>query len=160
MNYLTWIITVVIAVAPWAAINLYVMLKSKPRYSYLPYGYFLIIAALIYPMARTVPEPHIFDETLTFVQHFLGGGFISVLYYLYVKYQLKLRPNYIIEPLYIYAFVSSMGVANELLEFTATKLHIYTLDSSDVWYDLLANTLGACVAYAGYRIAIVLLRKK
>lgn len=153
MNILTWLITLFIAVTPWFAINLYRRYFSKQKFNaFLPAGKVLIAAAVLYPIARFLPEPHLFEDTRTFLQHLIGGGFVSFLYFLYCKKVLGWKISFAVEIVVIYAFASSLGAANELLEFAARSIGLYDLDGSDVWYDLLANTLGAFVAYGIYLV--------
>jgi hypothetical protein len=104
-----------------------------------------VLCGIIYPLSRILPEPHITSESITLAQHFVGGGFISALYFVYFISRLSVKLPFWGYLLLLYPFVSMMGVTNELLEFTATKLGIYALDGSDTWWDLLANTLGAYV---------------
>lgn len=143
MNVFTWAITLAIVVIPVMANSL---IQSALQRNYTISTRSLIIPILcgvIYPVSRFLPEPHITDESVTLAQHFVGGGFISALYFTYLIRELKIQlPMYAYITL-LYPFVSMMGVTNELLEFTATKLGIYALDSSDTWWDLLANTAGA-----------------
>jgi uncharacterized membrane protein YjdF len=48
----------------------------------------------------------------------------------------------------LFAWASAFGVANELIEFTLTKLGLAQIDTGDTDWDLLANTLGAFTGYA------------
>ena len=110
-----------------------------------------------------LPDIHISTETSTFQQHFLGGGVLSFVLYLHVKKTLKLSCAWWQDVALMYIFVSTLGVSNELLEFFITKSGLGYIDSSDVWWDLAANTAGALSAitlYLGTKHLIVFLRKK
>ena len=161
MNFITWLVTIAIALFPWAAISIYRRIYGGKQISFLPDGALLVVAALFYPIARVFPEPNIFEETRTFFQHAIGAGFVSFLYYLYCSRTFNWKHNIVLQIIYVFAFVSTMGAINELLEFLATKLGVYTLDGSDVWYDILANTLGAFACLIAYRaVGIVHSTKK
>lgn len=47
----------------------------------------------------------------------------------------------------LFAFVSTLGVANKLIEFAFLALHLAHIDTADAYWDLLANTLGGFVGY-------------
>ncbi len=143
MNLLTWLIAICIGIFPWLAIACRNTLRDEKIVSIRPQSHLLVLAALIYPIARLLPEPDIFADTNTLLQHFIGGGFVSYIYYLYFARRLGWRNDWYDRILIIFAFVSCLGVANELLEFLARAIGLYDLDSSDVWYDLTSNTLGA-----------------
>ena len=144
MSFLTWAITFIIAATPYAVTRLVFRLPLTWR---RVVDYFPIIAGALYPIARFLPEPHITAESITLVQHFVGGGFVSALYFFFLLYKSRSTRSLLHQFAGLYFFTSGMGVANELLEFCATKLGLYKLDSSDVWWDLLANTLGAFVLF-------------
>jgi hypothetical protein len=102
-----------------------------------------LLCGITYVVARTLPEPRITNESITLAQHFVGGGFVSTLYFVYFIREFQLKLPKVAYFVLLYPFVSMMGVTNELLEFASTKLGIYTVDGTDTWWDLLANTLGA-----------------
>jgi glycopeptide antibiotics resistance protein len=43
----------------------------------------------------------------------------------------------------VFGVVSALGCMNELLEYFLTAFRVYQVDGTDVWSDILANTLGA-----------------
>lgn len=69
------------------------------------------------------------------------------LLYVYAKHLFAWKFNWITDLLLLFAWVSSFGVANKLLEFALAESNLMTLDMSDAYWDLLANTIGAYVAY-------------
>ena len=121
-------------------------LKTKVTFEFIP-NVLLIMSGVLYFIARLLPEPNLTKESVTLLQHFVGGGFVSTLYFFYIKTELKIRLPFLLQTIILYAVVSTLGVTNELLEFTSTKLHLYEVDGSDVWWDLAANTLGAFSLY-------------
>jgi hypothetical protein len=143
MNIFTWIITLAIVVAPVLA-NSLIQRALRRNYIITKRSLLLpILCGVIYPVSRFLPEPHITNESITLAQHFIGGGFISALYFIYLIREQRVHLPASVYIALLYPFVSMMGVTNELLEFTATKLGIYALDGTDTWWDLLANTAGA-----------------
>ncbi|MCA9347308.1 hypothetical protein KC930_01855 [Candidatus Saccharibacteria bacterium] len=150
---LTATITLSIVAAPLFA-NLLLHKKLKLEWNRDVYTYVIpILSGLIYILARHLPEPNITNESGTLAQHFVGGGFISALYMEYLIKELKFKIPFFGRLLLLYPFVSMMGVTNELLEFSVTKLHIYAVDGTDVWWDLFANTLGAYSLFFIYEIS-------
>jgi hypothetical protein len=117
-----------------------------------------IMAGLLFFVAWFIPDIHISNETTTFQQHFVGGGMYSTLLFFYFKQVFDWKITGPSELLYLFGWVSSLGVANELLEFTLTKFGLAHISTSDTDWDLLANTLGAFFCYFIY-VAYVAVRK-
>ena len=91
-----------------------------------------------------------------FVYHAVGGGVVTTLLYVYLKRTYGLRFNWRVELVLIYAFVSALGVLNELAEyaFEMLNLGLLSFDSHDTWRDFVANTSGAVAAWLVYRLAL------
>ncbi len=106
-----------------------------------------LAAGVLFCAAFFIPNVHISGETDTFQQHFVGGGFYVALLYVYCKQAFGWRLNALASLVVLFAWASAFGVANELLEFTLTKLQLASIDLTDADWDLLANTLGAFVGY-------------
>ena len=68
----------------------------------------------------------------------------------YVKQSCGWRSRWSIELFSLFALVSALGCVNELVELGAVKAGISRLTLEDTNWDILANSLGALVAYAGY----------
>lgn len=107
-----------------------------------------------------IPSPTIDGMDTSFSTHFIGGGIFSGLVWLWAKRQLGWKPTWMLELLGVYAFVSALGVANELFELAAVQSGVLHITSVDTWWDLLANTLGAFVFWTGYRAARLFASKK
>jgi hypothetical protein len=105
------------------------------------------IAAFLFFIAFFIPDIHISDETTTFQQHFVGGGLYCACLYFYLKQIMSWKVSWIIDLLLLFAFTSAIGVANELLEFTLTKLNLAQIGTGDTDWDLLANTTGAITGF-------------
>lgn len=117
-------------------------IKVQKSYDLLP-----ILAAFLFIIAWSLPNIHTSNETTTFTQHFVGGGTYSACLFVYFKklfgWELSLIPSLLV----LFAWVSAFGVANELIEFTLTKLNLAQFATGDTGWDLLANTLGALMGY-------------
>jgi glycopeptide antibiotics resistance protein len=96
-----------------------------------------------------------------FVLHAVGGGVASTLLFLYLTRTYKLRMSWRVQLVALYAFVSSLGVLNELAEYVYEMLGLGTLsfDSHDTWRDLVANTTGAILAWSVYRLCVAVSRR-
>ncbi len=112
-------------------------------YSWLP-----AVAAILYITAWLIPDIHISDQTTTFQQHFVGGGMYLACLYVYFKKLLGWKLSPYISLVILFAWVSAFGVANELFELTLNITGLTQVNMGDTGWDLLANTLGAFVAYA------------
>lgn len=153
MNILTWVIAFCILYAPSVFTFLIrkFLLKQKTKLKLRP-NLIQIVAAALYPIARYLPEPEITTESVTLLQHFVGGGFVSALYFIFFLREFKIKLPIIARLALLYAFVSTLGVTNELLEFTASQAGIYALDGGDVWWDLAANTSGAYLLFISFEL--------
>lgn len=117
-------------------------IKLYPASAWLPYA-----AGLLMLVSVLLPNVHISNETSTFQQHFVGGGMYTACLYLYAKQLFRWRLHWLIDVLALFAWVSAFGVANKLIEFALLKLGLSSIDTSDAYWDLLANTLGGFVGY-------------
>jgi hypothetical protein len=117
-------------------------LRTYPSPVWLP-----SIAAVLFYFSFYLPDIHISPETTTFQQHLVGGGMYSGVLYLYAKRLFHWNFSGIGDIVMLFAWVSSLGVINKLLEFALAKSNLMILDMSDAYWDLLANTLGAYLVY-------------
>lgn len=91
------------------------------------------------------------------IYHAVGGGVTTTLLFVYLLKTYKLQYNWRVELVLLYAFVSSLGVLNELAEYAgeyATKVGLFSWDSHDTWRDLAANTTGSVAAWLLYRLCV------
>ena len=116
--------------------------KPHPASAWSP-----VTAGLLMAVSVLLPDVHISAETTTFQQHFVGGGMYAACLYLYAKQLFGWRLHWIVDVLALFAWVSALGVANKLGEFFLLKAGLVHLDTTDAYWDLLANTLGG---FAGY----------
>lgn len=114
------------------------------------YNWLPALAAILFVIAFFIPDIHISKETTTFQQHLVGGGIYCALLYLYFQKLLGWKTNWVVSVLLLFAWTSTFGVANELLEFTLTKLNIAQIGTGDTDWDLLANTLGSLLSYGAF----------
>lgn len=115
-----------------------------------------IVAGLFFFGSFYLPDIHISNETDTFQQHFVGGGVYAALIFEYLWRLFGFRTHLIAKMLLLFAFVSTLGVASELAEFTISHLRIMTINTSDTSWDLLANTTGAITGFGGIRLCDLL----
>jgi len=137
-------ITILTACLPWvlkALANKSYVSKPKGSASWLP-----LLAAMLFAVSYVLPTINI-SGTETFQQHFVGGGIYSACLFIYFRHTLGWKLPKYTAILFLFAWVSALGVANELFEFTLHQLHLVEIDISDTSWDLVANTLGA---FAGY----------
>jgi hypothetical protein len=83
-----------------------------------------------------------------------SGGFASCLLYIYLFKTLRLQFSRSLTIILLFAFVSTLGVLNELAEyaFELLNLGIMSFDSHDTWRDFAANTTGAGIAWVLFLI--------
>ena len=82
--------------------------------------------------------------------HFVGGGMCTGLLWYYVEQSRGWRSSWAVELCSRFGLVSALGCINELVELGAVKAGLSRLTLEDTNWDILANSLGALVAYAGY----------
>lgn len=120
---------------------------------------FFLVTALLLPMVWQF-IPHTVKELrwVNFLQHGVGGGVAVALGCLFMiqhfKDKLEFFNSRIFQIIFIFAFVSSLGVLNEILEFAfdALRVGIYSNDRYDTWFDLVANSTGALMTFAVYQL--------
>ncbi len=106
-------------------------------------NWLLFVGCMCFFISWYLPSPLIRGMNTQFMTHVVGGGFFSGILFLYVKRQLHWNPSWFVELITLFAFVSTLGVMNELFEFATVELRLTQLNGADTWWDLLANTLGA-----------------
>lgn len=101
------------------------------------------------------------DRLGNFILH-ASGGVSAVLLFIYFTKTLKVTfANWRVTLVVLFAFVSTLGVMNELAEylFELIGLGPFSFDSHDTWRDFVANTTGAAIAWAVYSLATLKPRK-
>lgn len=117
------------------------------------YRWWLYAACTLYIVSWWLPSPLIQGQDTSFTTHFLGGGIFTGMVWYYLKMSLKWRAHWLLEAFSLFALVSALGVANELLEIVLYLFGRMPNGISDTSWDLLANTLGALVFYIVYAFA-------
>lgn len=95
------------------------------------------------------------DKFGNFILH-ASGGVSAVLLFIYFTKTLKITfGNWHITMVMLFAFVSTLGVMNELAEyfFELMGLGPFAFDDHDTWRDFVANTTGAAIAWGVYSLA-------
>jgi hypothetical protein len=131
--------------------------KKVDIFKYWP----LVAAALLVQGASSMLFLFMDDKAGNFIYHTVGGGVTSTLLFIYFLKLYDLKFSWRVELVLLYAFVSALGVLNELAEYAFELLGLGTLsfDSHDTWRDLVANTFGAVLAWVIYKL-ILLFRTK
>jgi hypothetical protein len=146
----------IIAMCGWLQYELDV----KPNYrKYLGFAVSAVVAVVLASVFFQIYHDNYFGN---FVYHLVGGGVMSTFFGLYILKTFKIQLNWRLEIVLLFAFVSMLGVMNELLEFglETLRLGIFSLDTHDTWRDLLANTTGALMAWLLYKSGQIILSKQ
>lgn len=114
------------------------------------YQQWLVAACLVYVVSWWLPSPFIEGRDTSFTTHLLGGGVFSAILWYYLKQSLGWSAHWLLEAFSLFAFVSALGVLNELFEVILYLFHAMPHGISDTSWDLLANTLGAAAFYVFY----------
>jgi hypothetical protein len=96
----------------------------------------------------------VYDRSVNFVEHAVGGGVPSAFMLAALLVATKRRFTWLQELALLFFFVSGTGALNELLEFlgdTVTTFQ-FSIDRFDTWYDILANSLGALAGWLVIRV--------
>lgn len=112
----------------------------------------VLAASVVFFVSLLLPSPTIHGDNTEFITHLIGGGVFSGLIWLFIKNNLAINLSAFYELLSLYFLVSGLGVANELFEMAANEFGLINIDPVDVWWDLLANTLGALCFWVLYRL--------
>lgn len=119
-------------------------------------NYWLIAAGLVQLIAVII---HTTNQNIAtnFILHAVGGGVVVSILFAYTLRSLKLRCNWQITLLLLFAAVSMLGVLNEIAEFVLDLLGFgqFSLDRMDTWRDMVANTVGALAGWALIKLIIV-----
>ncbi len=101
------------------------------------------------------------DNFGNFLLH-TGGGMSATCLFFYTFKTLKLKLNWRLTLLMLFAFVSMLGVLNELAEYFFESLGygVFSYDTHDTWRDLAANTTGMLVAWTAVRLHQILYTKR
>lgn len=121
----------------------------KKHVRWLVYGVILGVIA-------NVIGSYYYNKTGNFILHSVGGGVATALTYQYLKAHAKLRFKWYIDLMILFAFVSSLGVLNELYEYALELMNVMisSWDTHDTWRDLLANSVGALFAWVVIKILV------
>ena len=79
-----------------------------------------------------------------------SGGSAATLLYFYLTRTLQLQFNWRLNLALLFAFVSSLGVINEIVEyiFELSGFGKYSYDTHDSWRDFVANTTGMIATWS------------
>ncbi len=82
------------------------------------------------------------------IQHAIGGGFVIFIIYLLALKDSGLLINKIQKYVLGFLIVTTLGVFNEILEFTMQEFtgFQFTATTIDTWLDLVSNTVGILLA--------------
>jgi hypothetical protein len=147
---------VVIAVLPWVVARFVFSLEKAKKHSYLWHGRYTLPAGALWIVGYFLPQiPVNVHETDTFMLHSVGGIIATILFAYYMNlFDVRFK-NWWQKYLALYFFVCGLGVANELFEFACFRLDLgdmTMLSDKDTWWDLVANTTGATVAFVTWQI--------
>lgn len=121
-----------------------------------------VAGALVVQAAASVVFAIYTTKAGNFFYHGVGGGVMSTLLFIYLQKTYQIQFSWRVELVILYAFVSALGVLNELGEYAFEMLHLgkYSFDSHDTWRDLVANTSGAILAWTIYKLILSVSRNK
>ena len=110
-----------------------------------------ILGAFLVGVAGAIISNIMYSKLGNFILH-ASGGVSSVLLFIYLTKTLKLEFTWKLTLVVLFAFVSTLGVLNELAEylFESLDVNIFSYDTHDTWRDFVANTTGAALTWATY----------
>jgi hypothetical protein len=129
---------------------------------FLVLAFALPIIWILLPFSREILN----IRYVNFIQHALAGGvavgFVGIYFINTLRPSFPVFRNFAFQFIFIYALICMFGVANELAEFSLDYLGIgiFSADSYDTWYDLIANTFGGFSLFFVYKILWYLDSKK
>lgn len=151
-------IAIIASIVVPAVIYLFLRPLVEKKYSLAKkYRVPLIVGSVVYFFAWYLPSPVIDGLDTGFWTHFAGGIAAGFFWLYLIKSGVWKVKGVGAELVLLYALVSSLGVLNELAEFALYKVNLFPSVADTSW-DLVANTLGAAVFYAAFKI-VTSLRK-
>jgi hypothetical protein len=143
-----FLIPVGLLFVPWVLVRYVLTTKDTRSLLYAKHAGYLWAASGLWMASQILPNIPISPETDTFTMHMTGGVVAAVLSLYALKvYRIKLSEWWQL-PVTVFLFASALGVLNELFEFLLEAVGVPGVWSGDEWWDLLANTVGAFLAYA------------
>lgn len=120
-----------------------------------------VAAALLFQAAAGVVFAIYTTKEGNFFYHAVGGGVMTTLLFIYLQKTYRLHFNWRVDLVLLYAFVSALGILNELAEYAFELLGFGKLsfDAQDTWRDFVANTSGAIIAWGVCRLAVRINRR-
>jgi len=120
--------------------------------------------ALLVQIIASIISIHTTDRVIgNLLYHGIGGGAACVLLYVYLLKTYSVKLSWRVEVVALFAFVSSLGVINELAEYAgemAGRSGYFSWDSHDTWRDLTANTVGSITAWLVYRLVLAVAKSR
>lgn len=116
------------------------------------YRWWLYGACTLYVVSWWLPSPYINGVDTSFTTHFIGGGIFTGMLWYYLKMSLNWKAHWLLEAFSLFALVSVLGVANELLEVVLYLFGRMPNGISDTSWDIVSNTLGAGVFFVFYSL--------
>lgn len=109
-----------------------------------------VMLAAVAAISGSVLDLVVGGKAGNFLLHAVGGGVASAFLFVYLVTTFQPKINWRIKVVALFAFVSVLGVLNELLEYGLEFVTpwIMSIDSHDTWRDFVANTSGAFVAWS------------
>jgi hypothetical protein len=139
---------ILLTFVPWLVVRYVFATEHSRTVSYRTTAPYLWGASALWFIGGFLPTIPM-AETDSFQLHMTGGMAACVLFFFAVKTYRVRFTEWWQEPLFLYFFVSGLGVANELLELLLNKTSILAVSvhQNDTWWDFLANNLGAAIAF-------------
>lgn len=134
---------------------LYISFETKKKLP-IKHGIYWLVIALVLPLIATYISHIVGGNTGNFLLHMIGGGMSATCLFYYLYGLTGAVYNWRIEFITLFAFVSCLGIFNELFEYAIelTTSLTMSLDSQDTWRDFVANSLGMLVAYLSIKIIV------
>lgn len=136
------------------AISAWLNKELRRKASLSRYWHWLAAGAILQLAAQLISND-MSDQFLgNILLHTIGGGIAGVCLFFYLAYTFELKVNWRLQLLLVFMFICTLGVLNELWEFSFELLHLgkYSFDTHDTWRDLASNTFGAVLAWLFIRI--------
>ena len=144
----TYLVYEFLTVGTAAVLGVYLKWELASTASLKRHWPWLAAALVLQLIGETIYAVHPHGITSDFLLHSLTGGIICIcLFYYLVQTFTASFQSWRLELLAFFAFVSTFGVLNELMEFALDSLGQgpFSSDRLDTWRDLTANTVGGLV---------------
>lgn len=144
---------ILLTFTPWLFVKLIGKFGFRRQFTasfpYWRHSWLLFLAGFAWAAAIQLWNIPISPDADSITTHLLGGAVVApaLLAYFIRGFGWHWPNSHLKRFILLLTFVTIFGLSNELIETVGTHLGLLKINTSDTWWDLSANTVGAILAY-------------